>query len=130
MRMVIHSQIRVKRIIYLIGQVIFLNIMFVLSSKITCPFKKLFHIPCPFCGMTRSFLSLLNLNFNMVIYYNILFLPFMFLFFMLDLIFVYEIVNNHDIITKISSRIDFCDVSIILIILFVLSILVGILHGI
>jgi len=28
-----------------------------------CPFKAIFHIPCPGCGMTRAYLSLLRLDF-------------------------------------------------------------------
>lgn len=46
-------------------------------SPLFCPFKTLFHIPCPGCGMTRAMLSLLSGN----VLQSVLFHPFSVLFF-------------------------------------------------
>lgn len=37
---------------------------------ITCPFLFLFKIPCPTCGMTRSLISLLQLDFRNYFHWN------------------------------------------------------------
>ena len=42
---------------------------------ITCPFIFLFKIPCPTCGMTRSAISLLKLDFQGYIYCNAFTVP-------------------------------------------------------
>lgn len=40
-----------------------------------CPFRALFGIPCPTCGMTRALLSLLRLDLAGYARYNIMALP-------------------------------------------------------
>lgn len=35
-----------------------------------CPTYRLFHVCCPFCGMTRAHLAALRLDFASAIYYN------------------------------------------------------------
>ena len=60
------------------------------NLHIPCIFKKIFHIPCPSCGMTRSFISIINLNFKKAIYYNILSIP---LFITLLIIFITIIID-------------------------------------
>ena len=49
---------------------------------ITCVFLKIFGIPCPGCGMTRAFLSLLKPDFYSAAKYNILiyFMPYVFMY--------------------------------------------------
>ena len=42
---------------------------------ITCPFLLIFKIPCPTCGMTRSLISLLHLDFKSYSYWNIFTVP-------------------------------------------------------
>jgi hypothetical protein len=39
-------------------------------TGIGCPFRFLFGIPCPGCGMTRAILSGLRLDFNSAFYYH------------------------------------------------------------
>ena len=41
-----------------------------LVFKTNCPFYAFFHFPCPGCGLTRSFLSLITFNFHDVFKYN------------------------------------------------------------
>ena len=38
--------------------------------KIPCPFKWLFKIDCPGCGITRAYISLLHLDFRQAFAYN------------------------------------------------------------
>lgn len=42
---------------------------------IPCIFNFLFDVNCPGCGMTRSFIELLKLNFTKSLEYNVLTLP-------------------------------------------------------
>lgn len=49
-----------------------------------CPMRMIFHIPCPFCGMTRAHLALLRLDFRGAFAEHPLFLfglPYLFLLF-------------------------------------------------
>ena len=52
---------------------IFLFYLVLFALGITCPIKFLTGISCPGCGMTRSWLSLLGLDFSSAIYYHPLF---------------------------------------------------------
>ena len=120
-------KIRISRITYLIGQVIFLKVIQLLSKKITCPFKKIFHIPCPLCGMTRSFYALTNFKIKESLEYNFLLLPLLITIFVIDIIFLYEIIKNKKILPTI--KITYNKI-IIVIILIILSIIWGITHRI
>ncbi len=44
--------------------------------SITCPIRAVSGIPCPACGMTRSFLALLQLDWKESLYYNPCTIPF------------------------------------------------------
>lgn len=52
----------------------------------TCVFLKFIGIPCPGCGMTRAFISLIKLDFVKAIKYNIVifFMPYIFMYIFLD----------------------------------------------
>lgn len=53
---------------------------------VPCPFKLIFQKPCPFCGMTRAFVSLLKLDFPSAFGYNgmVWSLPVLYLLFLYD----------------------------------------------
>ncbi len=63
--------------------------IFPLNNTPSCMFKELTGIPCPTCGGTRLYYSLLNLNIIKALYYNPL------IFFSLIFLFFYSI---HDIL--------------------------------
>ncbi len=50
-------------------------ILFIFDIKLGCLFKKYLHIPCPGCGLTRSFKAIFKLDFINAFKYNILGIP-------------------------------------------------------
>lgn len=65
---------RIKSGIILIILISFLS--FVAIVPVTCIFKTVTGISCPACGMTRSFWSILYLDFSKALYYNLFGFPF------------------------------------------------------
>ena len=81
-----------KKFAIIFGEIIFGII--ILSSNIICPFKLMFNIDCPFCGLTRSMKSLYHFDILSSLKYNC-FGIFLFL-----LLAFYNIVLMTDIIYK------------------------------
>lgn len=92
--------IRQSRILILLGEVFFFKISIILSQNMTCPFKLLFHISCPLCGMTRAFHAFYHQNFIQTLQYNILFLPILIILFLVNITIILEIIKNQDILRK------------------------------
>ena len=93
--------IRRRKIIILLGQIIFALI--ILSTNIVCPFKLIFHFDCPFCGLTRSFMSLFCFDVVSSIKYNC-FGIFLFSFFCFyDVILILDFIFKRDYETKFYS---------------------------
>ena len=93
--------IKKKKILILLSYLGLIFLFFFYSKlHIPCIFKKIFHIPCPSCGMTRAFISIINLNFETAIHYNMLsiptFLTFTIIFItnIIDIIFKKQYLNN------------------------------------
>ncbi len=65
--------------------VVLVLIMYILN--IPCLFKTVFKIPCPGCGMTRAYISLLHLDFKKAFEYNPMFwsVPILFLLYIFDI---------------------------------------------
>ena len=89
-----------------------------------CLFKKMFHISCPGCGLTRSFRSILNLDFINAFKYNILGIP------LFILCIIYTILLIKDIITGKGSANEwiikiFSKYYIFIICLFVISMIIN-----
>ena len=62
---------RVSRVIpWIIGGVV---IILIISGNYFCPFYTIVHIPCPGCGMTRAYLSLIKFDVKSAVQYNCLF---------------------------------------------------------
>lgn len=78
----------IKRVFLLMLLGVYFAIAYTLMHyfEITCVFLKLFDVPCPGCGMTRAFLSLLNWDFTQAVKYNatVLFMPYIFLYIIFD----------------------------------------------
>jgi hypothetical protein len=54
---------------------ILLKIQGIVDITVPCIFNFLFNIHCPGCGFTRSFIELLNLDFEKSLEYNVLTIP-------------------------------------------------------
>ena len=66
---------RIINLIILLSDTLFIFIIVTGKVNVECLFKKIFHISCPGCGLTRSFRSILNLDFINAFKYNILGIP-------------------------------------------------------
>jgi hypothetical protein len=69
----------------------------IVDITIPCFFSYVFDIHCPGCGLTRSFIEILQLNFKKSFEYNILILPigvFMIYYMVRDFINFRKIFNN------------------------------------
>ncbi|MEG2348391.1 MAG: DUF2752 domain-containing protein [Clostridia bacterium] len=66
---------RIINIVILLVEIILFTIVVILKVPLECMFQRYFHIACPGCGMTRAFLSILELDFISAIRYNILSVP-------------------------------------------------------
>lgn len=88
--------------------------LYVFNIRI-CPFYFFFKLPCPGCGLTRSIVSILCLDFNQSIQYNILGIPIIlfFLFYFLLIILKKEDILN-EIIFKHSRKLFFFGIILLL----------------
>lgn len=66
---------RIKNLLIILVCLLLFIFFYIFEMKWNCPFKKMFHIACPGCGLTRSFISLINLDVISSIKYNILGIP-------------------------------------------------------
>ena len=64
---------RIINLIILLSGTLFIFIIVTGKVNVECLFKKIFHISCPGCGLTRSFRSILNLDFINAFKYKILY---------------------------------------------------------
>ena len=82
-----------KRLVNVVLIVFVISLVILLTSGIICyecPFKHLFHISCPGCGLTRAFRALIYFDFYTAFKYNILSIP---LFFIGIVICIYMIID-------------------------------------
>lgn len=80
-----------KKIKNLKGKLIFtifylIIILLAFKLNISCIYKRFLNIPCPGCGMTRAFLSLIKLDLYAAFQYNsmIFLMPILYLYFLFD----------------------------------------------
>lgn len=85
------------------------------DKETSCVMLNLFNIPCPFCGMSRAFYEIMNLNFSDSIYYN----PFSVIFFTFLAILTLSIFTlslfNYKILINFNRKTLFFSVMILLI---------------
>ena len=95
---------------------LFVNIVDIYNYE--CPFKKVFHIYCAGCGMTRMFKSIFSLEICQAFRYN----PLMFIYFIVFII--YAIMNSvRYILGKEFKRISFKVVMIFVIVAFIFMVM-------
>jgi hypothetical protein len=93
--------------------ILFCSVFFVvmMSTGVGCIFRFLTGIPCPACGMTRAYLSLLNLDIKSAFYYH----P---LFFLIPIV-IYLIVSADEADKRAKSRKSL--IMLVIIIIFLLT---------
>ena len=74
--------------------------LFIFCIGWDCPFREYLHMNCPGCGMTRAFLSILNLDFLSAIRYNIMAIPLFIILFVSVIFLVVEIMYDKDVYFK------------------------------
>ena len=86
-------------------------IIFIFLQKnmihIPCFFKTISHIPCPGCGLTRAMREVLQFHFSKAVYYNILIIPIILLFCILNVFIFLDIIQNRNYVSAFIKKI-FC----------------------
>ena len=85
---------RIIYILILLGEGISYYLIKIKEITIPCFFKYLTNIPCPGCGLTRSFISILNLELISAIKYNILGIPLFITIILLNIYLIKDIIYN------------------------------------
>lgn len=81
-------------ILVLFGEGISYYFIKIRQINIPCFFKYITNIPCPCCGLTRSFLSILRLDLVSAIKYNILGIPLFIIIVILNICLCRDIIYN------------------------------------
>lgn len=106
------------------------GILVVFVFDIKCIFKKIFHIACPGCGLTRGFRSLLRLDIKEAIYYNILTIPIFLFLLITSLVFIIDLIKNKNYLEKYLLFFTKKYVLIIIIIITIITMIINNIHGI
>ena len=103
-------------------------LLILFGFKFSCPIKKIFHISCPGCGLTRSITSLLHLNILDSLYNNILGIP-LFLFLITCYVLIgIDIIKKRNFLTSFLNK--FTKYYFIIIILVIITFILNNIHNI
>ena len=120
---------RIINLIILLSGTLFIFMIVTGKFNVECLFKKIFHISCPGCGLTRSFRSILNLDFINAFKYNILGIPLFILCIIYTILLIKDIITGEGTANKWIIRI-FSKYYILIICLFIISMVINNIRGI
>lgn len=120
---------RIINLIILVMGLLFIGIVVLGKINVECLFKKMFHISCPGCGLTRSFRAILNLDFVSAFKYNILGIPLFILCIIYIILLIIDVIIGSDKGNKLVLYI-FSKFYILIICLFIISMIINNINGI
>lgn len=82
-----------------------LFVIIVLKLNVGCFFRNTFGIRCIGCGLTRAFISILNLKFIDAFRYNIISIPLFIVMIIINLLLIYDIIFNKDRLLNFTNKI-------------------------
>lgn len=79
------TNIKVK----LVGTALFIMLVFIFYKfHFGCVYQRIFHIPCPGCGLTRAWMQAIQLNFSQAFAYH-------YMFWSIPIIYIYVFLDGH-----------------------------------
>ena len=120
---------RIINLIILLSGTLFIFIIVTGKVNVECLFKKIFHISCPGCGLTRSFRSILNLDFINAFKYNILGIPLFVSFIVFSIMLIFDIIKNSNTSIKVIMNV-FKYYYLIIIFILIITMIINNINGI
>ena len=117
-----------KKIILILLVLFLFGGLVVFVFDLHCPFKNIFHLACPGCGLTRGFKCLLNLDIKGAFYYNILTIPIFLFVVVLFVLIIIDLIKKKEYTKKYLSFFTKYYYSII--ILLIVSMIINNIRGI
>lgn len=96
---------KLKYLLIMIIEGIVYYLIIIKNITIPCLFKSIIKIPCPSCGLTRSFKSILDLKLLDAIKYNILSIPLFIILIIINILLIIDIIKNNNITIKFLKKI-------------------------
>ena len=120
---------RIINLIILLSGTLFVYLVVTGKLYMECLFKKIFHISCPGCGLTRAFRAIINLDFISAFKYNILGIPLFISGILYIVILIYDIITGKNVGNKIMFNI-FNKYYIVIVCLLIISMIINNVNGI
>lgn len=120
MKKIFKNKIIKNNFLILLSEIIFLLFYILIQTFLpTCPFRKIFNMPCPFCNGRHAVNALLKFDIISSLKYNILVLPLVIFFIIFDIVLIVEMLTNKEIsrVKKMNKKI----LTLIIILLLILS---------
>lgn len=117
-----------KKVILILLVLVLFGVLVVFVFDADCLFKKIIHLACPGCGLTRGFKCLLNLDIKGAFYYNILTIPIFLFIIILIVLIVIDMIKKTKYLTKCLNL--FVKYYYIIIILLIIGMIINNIRGI